>query len=118
MRKATTTAVTLTQSNGVPFDLSNVKTTADAPKRKGKRIFGIEEAPTFYPTKEEFKDPLSYIEKISPEGEKYGIIKIVPPKDYHPDFSLNTKVNGHLSEESDELTISFRPSVSKPASKS
>lgn len=77
----------------LPFDLSTVKTKADEDHvRKNKRIFGIKEAPTFYPTKDEFKDPLSYIEKISPQGEKYGIIKIVPPKDYKPEFSLKTEV--------------------------
>ncbi|KAG1175086.1 hypothetical protein G6F70_004532 [Rhizopus microsporus] len=76
-----------------PFDLSNIKTTAQAAStmRKRKRIFGLEEAPTFYPTKEEFKDPLAYIEKISTEGAKYGIIKIIPPSDYKPEFCLNTE---------------------------
>jgi len=78
-----------------PFDLSSVRTASQesaAASRKSNRLFGIEEAPTFYPTKDEFRDPLRYIEKISPEGEKYGIIKIVPPKDYNPDFSLKTEV--------------------------
>lgn len=80
-----------------PFDLSTVKTKSQEPAaasagRKSNRLFGIEEAPTFYPTRDEFKDPLRYIEKISPEGEKYGIIKIVPPNDYNPDFSLKTEV--------------------------
>ncbi|KAF1797759.1 C5HC2-type zinc finger transcription factor [Mucor lusitanicus] len=79
-----------------PFDLSTVKTKSQEPAaasagRKSNRLFGIEEAPTFYPTRDEFKDPLRYIEKISPEGEKYGIIKIVPPNDYNPDFSLKTE---------------------------
>ncbi|CEP14172.1 hypothetical protein [Parasitella parasitica] len=79
-------------SSTLPFDLSSVKTKSEEPVGgKSKRLFGIEEAPTFYPTKDEFKDPLSYIEKISPEGEKYGIIKIIPPKDYNPDFSLKTE---------------------------
>ena len=31
---------------------------------------GIPEAPTFYPTEEEFADPLTYINKIRAEGEK------------------------------------------------
>ena len=31
---------------------------------------GIPEAPTFYPTAEEFTDPLAFIEKIKPEGER------------------------------------------------
>lgn len=32
---------------------------------------GIPEAPTFYPTEEEFADPLSYINKIREHGEKW-----------------------------------------------
>jgi histone demethylase JARID1 len=94
MRRASK-RVAMTTNVGLPFDLDMVKTKADdasVTNRKSERIFGLKEAPTFYPTKEEFKDPLRYIEKISPEGEKYGIIKIVPPKDYQPEFSLKTEV--------------------------
>lgn len=96
-RTAKSTAKTTHKSDTVPFGLSTVKTKSQEPaSRKSNRLFGIEEAPTFYPTKDEFKDPLRYIDKISPQGEKYGIIKIVPPKDYNPDFSLKTEVCLHF----------------------
>ena len=31
---------------------------------------GVREAPTFYPTEEEFANPLTYINSIRPEAEK------------------------------------------------
>lgn len=37
------------------------------------------EAPVFIPTEQEFKNPLTYISKIRPIAEKYGICKIRPP---------------------------------------
>ncbi|OVA02874.1 JmjC domain [Macleaya cordata] len=39
----------------------------------------VPECPIFYPTKDEFEDPLIYLQKISPEAAKYGICKIVSP---------------------------------------
>nr|GMD96144.1 lysine-specific demethylase JMJ706-like [Ipomoea batatas] len=39
----------------------------------------IPECPIYYPKKEEFEDPLVYLEKIAPEASKYGICKIVSP---------------------------------------
>ncbi|KAJ2732640.1 hypothetical protein IW152_003674 [Coemansia sp. BCRC 34962] len=55
-----------------------------------KRMFGLPEAPTYYPTKEEFADPLAYIQKIRPEAEASGLCKIVPPEGWNPPFALDT----------------------------
>lgn len=38
------------------------------------------EAPVFYPTCDEFADPLEYIEKIRPIASRAGLCKIIPPK--------------------------------------
>lgn len=46
-------------------------------------------APVFYPTSEEFADPLTYISKIRSEGEKHGVCLIVPPAScWDPPFAL------------------------------
>ncbi|KAJ1932467.1 hypothetical protein FBU59_006363 [Linderina macrospora] len=57
-----------------------------------KHMFGLREAPTFYPTEQEFEDPLGFIQKIQPEAEHFGICKIVPPAGWSPPFALDTKV--------------------------
>lgn len=45
----------------------------------------IEEMKTYYPTKEEFEDPVRYIESLYKDGASdYGCIKIVPPEEYRP----------------------------------
>ncbi|CAF1332505.1 unnamed protein product, partial [Didymodactylos carnosus] len=46
------------------------------------------EAPVFYPTYDEFQDPLEYIEKIRPIASRTGICKVVPPKDWQPPFCV------------------------------
>mmetsp|Transcript_39100 Transcript_39100/g.66538 ORF Transcript_39100/g.66538 Transcript_39100/m.66538 type:complete len:574 (+) Transcript_39100:97-1818(+) len=40
----------------------------------------IEEAPVFYPTVEEFKDPIKYISSIKPHAQRFGICRVVPPE--------------------------------------
>lgn len=56
------------------------------------RIFGLQDAPCYYPTEKEFMEPLRFIESIRPEAEKAGICKIIPPEGWKPTFALDTEV--------------------------
>uniref|UniRef100_K3WE26 JmjN domain-containing protein n=1 Tax=Globisporangium ultimum (strain ATCC 200006 / CBS 805.95 / DAOM BR144) TaxID=431595 RepID=K3WE26_GLOUD len=47
--------------------------------------------PVFYPTREQFKNPLKYISSIRHIGEQAGICKIVPPAGWQPPFAINEK---------------------------
>ncbi|XP_024398635.1 putative lysine-specific demethylase JMJ16 isoform X2 [Physcomitrium patens] len=48
----------------------------------------IDEAPVFYPTEEEFKDPLRYIASIRARAEPYGVCRVVPPQLWRPPCPL------------------------------
>ncbi|MQL94681.1 hypothetical protein Taro_027337, partial [Colocasia esculenta] len=50
------------------FDMSNLEW-----------IDKVPECPVYCPTKEEFEDPLIYLQQIAPEASKFGICKIVSP---------------------------------------
>lgn len=62
------------------------------------RIFGLQDAPCYYPTEKEFMEPLRFIESIRPEAEKAGICKIIPPEGWKPTFALDTEVQLSLIE--------------------
>lgn len=75
-----------------PFDINTVRQEGPRypPPRTEPRMFGLEECPTFYPTMEEFTDPMEYISSIGPQGRQYGIAKIVPPEGWRMPFTLPT----------------------------
>ncbi|KAF2021240.1 histone demethylase JARID1D [Aaosphaeria arxii CBS 175.79] len=88
-------SIPLSARKAQPLDLASVERRGHgAPNNeppKANRIFGLQEAPTFRPTADEFKDPIQYIGKIRKEGEKYGIVKIIPPDNWNPPFAVDTE---------------------------
>ncbi|KAH7102961.1 PLU-1-like protein-domain-containing protein [Auriculariales sp. MPI-PUGE-AT-0066] len=61
------------------------------PPRTTPRAFALEECPTFYPSLEEFKDPMKYLQTIGPKAKDYGICKIVPPVGWRMPFYTDTE---------------------------
>ncbi len=81
-----------------PLDLASVErrgqpTSCPEPVKKKTRPHGLQEAPTYRPTEEEWKEPFEYIKKISPEALHYGLCKIIPPESWNPDFAIDTEVS-------------------------
>ena len=80
------------------LDLTSVErrgqpTACKEPLKKKSRPHDLEEAPTYCPTEEEWKEPFDYIKKIMPEARKYGLAKIIPPDSWNPDFAIDTNVS-------------------------
>ncbi|KAF9982818.1 hypothetical protein BGZ75_005704 [Mortierella antarctica] len=83
------------QLKAPPLDMSSVATTSPPerpPANPPTRIFSLEDAPCYYPSADEFMEPLRYIESIRAEAEKAGICKIIPPEGWKPTFALDTEV--------------------------
>ena len=77
------------------LDLSSVKTTLPRSAKefpRPPRPFELADCPEFFPTVEEFKDPMLYIKSISPQASAYGICKIIPPDDWKMPFVTDTEV--------------------------
>lgn len=86
----------LSSMRSAPLDLRSVERrgqpTQGRETTKRNRPFGLQEAPTYRPSDDEWKDPFEYIRKISPEASKYGLCKIIPPDSWNPDFAIDTEV--------------------------
>ncbi|OWB70558.1 catalytic activity protein [[Candida] boidinii] len=52
---------------------------------------GTIKAPILYPSREEFNNPIEYLnsKEIVKLGEQCGMVKIIPPKNWNPPFSIN-----------------------------
>lgn len=74
------------------------------PGPKTGRVQDIEEAPTFRPTEQEWKDPMAYMRSIYEEGRKYGIVKLIPPPSWTPDFAIDTE-RFHFNTRKQELNM-------------
>jgi [histone H3]-trimethyl-L-lysine4 demethylase len=70
--------------------------TLPSSENHGKRLFGLEDCPVYYPTKEEWDDPMGFVRKITPTAEEYGICKIVPPEHWKMPFVTNTEVQSRF----------------------
>lgn len=58
--------------------------TDDAEEDSDEDDGAILNAPSFWPTQDEFSNPIAYFEKIFQYASKFGICKIVPPTEFIP----------------------------------
>lgn len=94
----------LSSMSSLPLHLSSVErrgqpTAVKEPVVKKNRPHGLVEAPTYWPTEDEWKDPFEYIKKITPEAQEFGLCKIIPPDSWNPDFAIDTEVRMILPKE-------------------
>ncbi|KAH7165685.1 PHD transcription factor [Dactylonectria macrodidyma] len=86
----------LSSLSSASLDLTSVErrgqpTAVREPVVKKSRPHGLDEAPTYHPTEDEWRDPFEYMRKIAPEASKFGICKIIPPDSWNPEFAIDTE---------------------------
>lgn len=62
-------------------------------KNSNVNLSDIQEMMVYYPTEQEFKDPIEYMDMLfnKEEAWRYGTIKIVPPKSFKPTVAFDMK---------------------------
>lgn len=58
----------------------------DGQSRRKLGLEGVTDAPCYFPTAEEFEEPLKFIASIRKEAETYGVCRICPPPGWKPPF--------------------------------
>ena len=58
----------------------------------GDRMFPTAQVPVFYPSRADFADPAAYIAKLQSYGDRFGMVKIVPPLEFRPPFAVLQQV--------------------------
>lgn len=89
--------IPLSARKAAPLDLATVERRGQGPpahhSKRPNRMFGLQEAPEYRPTPEQFRDPVEYISSIKDEAQKFGIVKIIPPEGWNPPFTVDTEVS-------------------------
>ncbi|XP_028174848.1 uncharacterized protein LOC114363361 isoform X2 [Ostrinia furnacalis] len=57
------------------------------------------EAPIFYPTEDEFLDPLAYFEKIYPVASQFGLCKVVAPAGFRPKCTITDDIRFNVANQ-------------------
>jgi len=88
--------IPLSARKSAPLNLGHVERRGESTQApeldKKERPHGLQEAPTYRPSEEEFRNPMEFIRRIAPEASKYGLCRIIPPDNWKPDFAIDTEV--------------------------